>query len=124
MKQLVLVVACSLAVPTAFAQTPASLLGSWDASWQANRRMGEARLVLTSTGGTWKSLGSSREDNACAGKEAPVSVESQKDDQAVITLKFSEVLSGCQDSKVTVRLTSPDTMTGTRGDREITFKKK
>ncbi len=102
--------ACNAA---AVAQTN-PFIGKWTASWTGDRRSLEASLVIEQTGGTWRTLTRNKLDN-CAGREAPIAIESFTPDSMTMQLKYSEVLQGCTDSKVELKRVDENTLTGTRG---------
>lgn len=108
----------------AFAQSPDVFHGKWKVTWQFPRQSFEANLVLAAEGSTWQTIGGrpSRED-PCATRKVPVSLEAKNETQAVLILRFSEVLTGCEDRTVRMNLTSPGAATGRRGSTELVFAK-
>ena len=103
------------------AQTSPSFTGSWKVAWQGEKRLEEATLViLDDGGGTWKTSTSSRMNN-CVGMAVPIAVKKIADDEATVKLKFSEVLTGCIDSTLKLKLIDDKTMTGTRGKFDLTI---
>lgn len=104
----------------ALAQTTAAFVGTWRVSWQGDTRPLEAKLTLSETGGTWKTLGVSARGNACMGREVDVVVESATDTDAQLRLKYSE-LAGCTDLKVTLKKVDDKTLTGFRGKSELSL---
>jgi len=105
---------------SAQAQTPAGFVGNWTATWQGERRPFEAKVVLTSSGGTWKTAAANRND-PCVGIEAPVAVMPNGDDDAGLRLKFSEALAGCQDVTMSLHKVDDKTLSGTRGKMPVTL---
>ena len=101
-------------------QTPAPFVGNWRVTWTGAKKQEEARLVLTESGGTWKASSQARH-SPCTGLEVPVSVESSSADGLALTLKFSAVLSGCSDAKVTLQRDGEKTVTGKRGNAILTL---
>jgi hypothetical protein len=98
----------------------APFLGNWKATWTAEVRSYEARLVLTPTGGTWKTA-TLIQNNPCAGREVPVKVEGASATELQLVLAFSEALQGCPNSKVTLRAGPDGKVTGTRSRFELTL---
>jgi len=111
-------VCLGLAGLAALAQTPAAFVGTWRVSWQGEKRPQEARMVLSESGGTWKTATSSQSNN-CVGREVPVVIEKATDTDAQLRLKFSE-MAGCSDALVTLRKVDDKTLTGLRGKAELT----
>jgi hypothetical protein len=102
------------------AQTSLSFTGSWKVAWQGEKRLEEATLVIAEDGGgTWRTATSSRTNN-CVGKEVPISLKKTADNEATVKLKFSEVLPGCADSTLKLKLLDEKSMSGTRGKFDLT----
>ena len=101
------------------AQTATDFSGSWKVTWQGETRPQEAKLVISDTRGTWRTFASSRTDG-CVGKEVPISLERLADGEAVVKLKFSEVLTGCVDATIKLKKIDEISMTGLRGKAELT----
>ncbi len=116
----VLAVSCFFVCALAGAQTPPVYLGTWKVTWQGERRLQEAVLKVSESGGTWKAATSSRND-PCVGREAPISFEEINGDEATLRLKFSEALRGCADTTIKLKKLSDKAMTGTREAVEMTF---
>ena len=114
---LALLTLCPLA---ANAQDPTPFLGNWQARWESERRPQEARVRITETGGSWQTL-ASRRHQPCNGKEAPIALEKIGPETAILRLKFSEALAGCQDGVVHLKRITPNRMSGKRGEYEIEF---
>jgi hypothetical protein len=104
------------------AQTPASFVGEWKVTWQGEKRPLEAKLVITDVGGTWKTLATNRSDY-CVGREVPIGIEVASENELNITLKFSEVLSGCSNALVRLHRSGANTISGVRGKLELTLTK-
>jgi hypothetical protein len=102
------------------AQTPAAFVGTWKVTWQGAKAMLEAKLVVSESGGTWKTISYNRED-PCVGLEAPIVVDKVNGDEARIRLKFSEAMSGCSDATIRVKKLNDNAMSGTRGKAELTI---
>lgn len=118
----VLAASCWVGSSLAIAQAGPPFVGSWKVSWQGDRRMEQARLVITESGGTWRSARSIRM-NACVGRETPIALEPVSTDRLKVRLKFSEVLQGCPDSLITLRSADGQTITGMRGSAELTLER-
>ena len=95
----------------------------WKVTWGGQTRDLEAELVITESGGSWKTFATTRND-PCVGREVPIAIESSTADTATITLKFSEVINGCPDSMVRLKLIDANKASGTRGKAELTLTKK
>jgi len=115
------------------AQSPNPFVGTWKVTWEQQTRGSgvvpggtrnfEAEMIIAASGGSWKTLGVSRGDDPCVGKEVPVVVEKQTDDELNVRLKFSEVAQGCTDSMVRLKRVDDKKLTGTRGKSEVTATK-
>ena len=115
------------------AQSPNPFVGTWKVTWeQQTRGIGvvqggsrdfEAEMIIAVSGGSWKTLGASRRDDPCVGKEVPIAIDKQTDDEIHVRLKFSEVVSGCTDSTVRLKRVDDKKLTGTRGKAEVTATK-
>lgn len=108
----------------ALAQSPDPFFGTWRVTWQWPNRVVEANLQLGTEGSSWQTigLGNSRAD-PCASRKTPVSLKAQDETHAILSLRYSEVLSGCPDRTVHMHLTSSNTATGRRGATELVFKR-
>ena len=100
------------------AQTRSLFDGKWKVSWQGKRQVFEALLVLEGESGTWKTAASQRLD-PCVGREVPVRVDGMKDGLLQITLRFSDTLAGCTDSKVLLKSEPDGSVSGRRGGSEL-----
>lgn len=99
-------------------EVPSSFVGVWKVRWQGRNPL-EARLVLTASGGTWKTLTHSLY-NSCVGLQVPVSVESVSPEQILLRLNFS-VLQGCNDDKIVLTRVDEKTIDGKRGGVTLTL---
>lgn len=114
------------------AQSPNPFVGTWKVTWeQMTRGIGvvpggmrtfEAEMIIAASGGSWKTS-SSRGDDPCVGKEVPIAIEKQTDDELNVRLKFSEVVQGCSDAMVRLKRVDDKKLTGTRGKSELTATK-
>ncbi len=107
----------------AAAQVPAPLVGSWQGTWQTENRQYEARLTVTPSGGTWQTATTSRA-NACAGREVPMKVESATESEVKFQLQFSEVITGCPNVFITMKVGPDGAVTGTRSKYELQLLRK
>ena len=105
----------------AHAQADSPFYGTWAVSWEGQKQVYEAKLVLSSAGGSWKTSTQAR-NNPCVGREVPVKINSASADEAHLILAFSEVIQGCKDAKVVLKTTSGG-ITGTRGEAQLTLKR-
>lgn len=103
----------AVASTASLADTPAPFVGVWKVKWQGATRPQEAKLVITPTGGTWKTYASSSSD-PCVGREAPIVLSSTAPDKVTIDLKYSSVINGCSDVKVQFQAID-DKLVGKRG---------
>ena len=104
----------------AAAQDTQPFVGKWKVSWQADKGVGQGRLVIAANGGgTWKAYTKSRYDN-CVGLEVPIALEDVGADKVTVVLKFSEKLTGCADSRFRWQKTDADHMVGKREERDVT----
>jgi hypothetical protein len=102
----------------AMAQAPAEFVGTWKVTWHGAKKPQEAKLVITDSGGTWRTYDSSR-NNPCIGREVPISVKVQSPGEVAIDLKFSEALAGCSNSIVTLKRVDDRNLQGFRGSAEV-----
>lgn len=102
------------------AQTPDAFQGTWKVTWQGERRPQEARLVITQSGGTWKTAAFAKHDH-CVGIETPIHIEQVDGNAAKIRLKFSEALHGCSDATIHIKKVDEKSMTGSRGRAELSI---
>ena len=115
------------------AQSPNPFVGTWKVTWeqqtrgrgviQGGTRDFEAEMIIAASGGSWKTLGVSRSDDPCVGREVAIAIEKQTDDEIHVRLKFSEVAQGCTDSTVRLKRVDDKKLTGTRGKSEVTATK-
>lgn len=122
MKTSLLGAAAILFANMALAQSPDPFFGTWKVTWQWPNRVVEANLHLGAEGSSWQTigLGNSRDD-PCASRKAPVSLKAKDETHAVLSLRYSEVLSGCADRTVHMHLTSTSAATGRRGTTDLVF---
>lgn len=107
-------------VHPASAQVAPAFVGHWTASWQTNAKQYAAKFTVTESGGTWQTATQDR-NNACAGREVPMKVESASPTDVQFTLQFSEVIKGCTNVRVELRLGPDGKVTGTRSKFELTL---
>ena len=95
-------------------------LGTWSATWSGANKAQRATLVITESGGSWRTVGSSK-TNPCIGREAPIAIESSSAKKIVFNVKFSEAYTGCSDSKVVLIRADDGAVTGKRGRFDLTL---
>ena len=66
-------------------------------------------MEITETGGTWKTATMSR-NNACFGRQVPIQHDRATSDSLDMTLKFSDVITGCNNATVKLRLDDKGTI--------------
>jgi hypothetical protein len=109
-------------VTCASAQAPAPLTGKWLVKWQSAQRELEAKLVVTDTGGTWKTMVATKaKRDTCSGREVPIAVDRESESQVKVRLKFSEAIPGCVDSNLDLTIAPDGKISGTRGGASLTF---
>ncbi len=102
------------------AQSPDAFHGTWKVTWQGTRKVNEAKLHLATEDSAWQIIGSgSSKDDPCASRKAPVTLEPRSQTQAVVRIRYSEVLAGCTDRTVRMTLTAPGSAKGQRGSTEL-----
>jgi len=111
-----LVLAASAAA--ALVQPANPFLGKWRASWSGENRERSATLIITESGGSWKTLAFAKK-NPCLGQTAPISIVSSSPEKIVLELKYSEAYTGCEDAKVVLMRASDGSITGKRGHSEL-----
>lgn len=107
----------------AHSQVAAPFVGSWKATWQTDKKSYDAVMTVSDTGGTWQTATLDK-SNPCAGREVPMKVESSSATEVQFQLRFSDVMSGCQNVNVALKLAPDGTVTGTRSKYELTLHKK
>jgi hypothetical protein len=107
----------------AYGQVPTQFVGTWKATWQTDKKSYEAVMTVTETGGTWQTATLDK-NNPCAGREVPMKVESSSATEVQLQLRFSEVMTGCQNVNVALKVASDGTVTGTRSKYDLTLVKK
>lgn len=110
------------AVGEVASQAASPFVGTWKVVWQGPKRQLEADLVITESGGTWKTYRSADVD-PCVGREVAVAIESSSATEMTLTLKFAEAMPGCRNSTVKL-VKGENAVTGTRGKAELTLTKK
>ena len=120
--RILLAVYCLAGSSLVFAQAGPPFVGSWKVSWQGEKRIQEARLEISESGGTWRTATSSK-TNGCVGREVPIALEPVSAQELKVRLKFSEVLQGCADALVTLRSADGQNLTGTRGVAALTLER-
>lgn len=116
-----MVLAGLLAAPC-LAQVPAPFVGRWKVAWEYETRSYEASMTVTEAGGTWQTA---RLDsrNVCAGREVAMKLESSSEDRAQFKLMFSDVIPGCPDPTVRLKLAPDGSVTGTRSQYPLTMER-
>lgn len=104
----------------ALAQSPNAFHGTWKVTWQGTKKVNEAKLQLAMEDSSWQIIGpGSSKDDPCGNRKAPVTLEPRGETQAVLKIRYSEVLAGCTDRTVRMTLTSPGSAKGQRGSTEL-----
>ena len=111
-----LVIAASAA--GALAQPANPFIGKWRVSWEGDNKERSATLVITETGGSWRTLAFAKK-NPCLGQTAPISIASSSPEKLVLELKYSAVYTGCDDAKVVLTRAEDGTISGRRGHSEL-----
>lgn len=119
---LVIGVLCSTVCLWAQAQVAAPFLGTWNASWTTGAKQYDAKFTVTESGGAWQTATIDR-GNPCAGREIPMKVVSSTATEVHFTLQFSEVIAGCQNPRVELKLQPDGTVTGSRSKFELALKR-
>lgn len=107
-----LVIGTLLVCPVALAQESNPYSGAWKASL-VNKK-GVARkgtVILKDQGGTWDFQWQSAK-NPCAGRPAPIVIQSTSTDELVFEIRKSEVLKGCTDHIATLKRVNDTTLQG------------
>jgi len=103
--------------------TPAPFIGAWQVTWAGENHRRQARLVLTQSGGTWKTFEpdiTKTKRDKCRGLEVPVSLESVASNKLVLKLNYAATLTGCHDSKIVLIRVDDKTITGKRHGTDLT----
>ena len=111
---------------TAIGQGSSPFHGSWNVKWEGQSSNGDvsrtAKLVVADTGGSWQTHLTRIQKDPCNGQKVPIAITSSTSDTMVIRLKFSEVIQGCNDGTVGLKLDGT-TVTGTRGKDKLVLTK-
>ena len=78
----------------------------------------EAKLSVADAAGTWHTF-SREKNNPCVGQEVPIRVLERTDTSLKMTLRFSEVIPGCHDAKVSLAMGIDGIVSGKRGSAEL-----
>ena len=108
------------AVQMVNAQATNPFSGNWKVVWDGEAQTYEAKLVLTEQGGSWKTA-ARQKNNPCVGREVPVKLDTVSATELTATLGFSEVIPGCKDSRITLKVDSGNNVTGKRGKSDLTL---
>ncbi|MBX3644159.1 MAG: hypothetical protein KF720_13955 [Rubrivivax sp.] len=122
LRKLILPLALAVACPLALADAAAPFIGKWNAQWQTDKQSYEAVMEITETGGTWKTATMSR-NNACFGRQVPIQHDRATSDSLDMTLKFSDVITGCNNATVKLRLDDKGNVIGTRSGYPLQLKR-
>jgi len=109
-----LMVATSLAM----AQVAKPFIGTWKTEWETDKQTYEAEMVVTETGGTWKTQ-TSRRNNPCFGREVPLQHDAATERSLSMTLKFSDVITGCRNVSVKLDLDGAGAVIGKRSNYDL-----
>lgn len=112
-----------LASPLALADVAQPFLGKWSVEWHSSKRTYQAVMVITETGGTWQTATQDR-NNPCAGREVPLQHDSASADSLNLTLKFSDVMTGCGNVSVKLRLDDKGQVVGKRSEFDLKLERK
>ena len=121
MKATSIAAALALACGCAAAQSPNPYDGTWKATWEGRVRPQEAKLVVSGTGGTWKTFARSRED-PCVGLEVPITVTEATAERLTFTTDFAKVVPGCAGYTVSVTPNGSE-LEGKRGTFPVKLKR-
>jgi hypothetical protein len=111
----------SMAATVAVAQVPAAFHGTWKVTWQGKTQALNSKMVLREDGGSWQTFNVSSKSDACNGREVPIAVASAASDAVTLKLMFSEVMNGCNDVTVKLRLGEGGGVLGTRSNQPVTL---
>jgi len=113
-----------LALPAvAWGQNANPFVGKWTVNWQGKSRPLQADLVITESGGTWKTFSQSRDD-PCVGREAPVEIRAVDTKTLKLSVRHSEAVQGCKDTQVELELIDAQRATGKRGEIGLALTRK
>ena len=98
--------------------------GTWSANYKSDRGVSrDGIVVVDNQGGSWDMNVQSRND-PCVGQKAPITVETATPEEFVFHVNRSKVISGCSDSRVSMKPVDASVLTGSFGGRDLTMKKK
>ena len=116
-------IALPAAGPLVMAQTAAKpFIGNWKVEWQTDKQTYTADMEVGETGGSWKTATMSR-NNPCFGRKVPLKYNSATEDSLDITLMFSEVITGCNNASVKLKVDDKGVVSGKRSGYELQMKR-
>lgn len=119
------VLLATASVASALGQSDNPFIGHWNVTWDnKNGQPLQANVEITESGGSWQTL-AARRHNPCVGKQAPIEVKSVSTKAMELSIRHSEVLQGCKDTKVRLIRHDDGRVTGQRGaDADLVFTRK
>lgn len=130
MKKFLLICTVVLCGASAWAQAPHPFVGQWRVSWggeDGRMRPTEAELDITPTGGHWRTIVSNPRTiraSPCAIREAPIDIQSVSERSIEFIIRYSSVLTGCDDSRVRLRMDDANRVMGRRGPAALTLERR
>ena len=113
-----------LACTPAIAQTASDpFIGNWAVTWEGHRKLNEADLEITETGGHWQTYAWNGLD-PCIGRRAPIERVRADGNRQVLVVRFSQALQGCRDVRIVLRAAADGSLSGTRGENPLTLTRK
>lgn len=100
------------------AQTTDRFDGNWVVTWDGKSALLEAKLEIAQDKGTWQTY-SRQKNDPCVGREVPIRVDERTESSLKMTLRFSEVIPGCKDAKVSLVAAQDGSISGVRGNAEL-----
>ena len=96
----------------AYPQIDSKLIGEWTAKFTvANGQSAEAKVNLSESESTWRSLGTNR-TNICIGRVFSITVSSPAIDTVIFSINGSKALQGCSDFTLRMRIDNPNMLSG------------
>lgn len=94
------------------AQEVGQFNGEWMGSYEnKNDKAQQAKLTITDQGGSWHVYQGGRK-NPCIKRDFPISVEHKSPLEILVRVSAAEIISGCDNSTLSLKLISPNQLEG------------
>ncbi|MBT2303910.1 hypothetical protein J7E70_26050 [Variovorax paradoxus] len=98
--------------------------GTWLATFKTERGIDrDGTVVVENDGGSWDMNVPSR-NNPCFGRKAPIEIQKATPEELVFVVARSKALTGCNDTRMVMKVIDAKTLKGTFNGSEFTLTKK